>query len=142
MTDLGFDEGGVLQALATPILHQEVTTVKTSKKGKVTTSKTVFELTGAQVVAALLGANFLALFLKYKDLSEDEKRDFRTLLLFGPISGPWINRHRPSSTPLANEKERLAYQACQFQHGMLDAEGNRLPGFGPLSPAQMKECGL
>ena len=60
---IGFDEGGVLQSLATPIIHQERTVVKTSKKGKVTTTKSVFELTGAQVVAAIMGSALVALFL-------------------------------------------------------------------------------
>ena len=86
MTDLGFDEGGVLQALATPILHQEVTTVKTSKKGKVTTSKTVFELTGAQVIALLLGSSLLALFLRFKDLTDEDKEQVERLVKFGPFA--------------------------------------------------------
>ena len=89
MTDLGFDEGGVLQALATPILQQEVVTTKTSKKGKVTTSTTKFELTGAHVIVLLLGPAFLALFLRFKEMTDEEKVQTADLLLGGPLGPLW-----------------------------------------------------
>jgi len=82
MTDLGFDEGGVLKALATPIIQHTETRV--SKNGRKTRT-TTYELTGAHVVALLLGKGLLALFYKYKDLSEEEKEYARNLLLYGPL---------------------------------------------------------
>ena len=89
MTDLGFDEGGVLQALATPILQHEVETTRKTKKGKIIVSKTKYELTGAQVIVLLLGPAFLALFLRFKSLTDEEKVETVDLLLGGPLGPQW-----------------------------------------------------
>jgi len=86
MTDLGFDEGGVLQALASPIIHVEE--ARTSKNGRKITT-TTFELTGAHLVALLLGRGLLALFYKFKDLSPEEQEYAKNLLLYGPLSS-WV----------------------------------------------------
>ena len=51
---IGFDEGGVLQSLADPVIKHTSTKEKTSKKGVVTTETTTFQVTGAQMLALAL----------------------------------------------------------------------------------------
>jgi hypothetical protein len=122
----------VLQALATPVIDHTVTKQRTLKSGKVVTETTTLQVTGAQIVAMLLGSSFLALFLKYKDMTDEEKAMARNLLLFGPIGGTWLNKYIPSTTPLATDEERATYAACQKKLGI----------YGPLSVEQMRSCGI
>jgi len=52
----------VLQALNTPVIHREVVNVKKYKSGRVKTTTTILEVTGAHIVAYLLGRELLELF--------------------------------------------------------------------------------
>ena len=132
MTDLGFDEGGVLQALATPVIDHTVTRQKTLKSGRVVTETTTIQVTGAQIVAMLLGSSFLALFLKYKDMTDEEKAAMLRFIVFGPITGSWIGKYLGKDKPLATEEERATYAACQKKLGI----------YGPLTVEQMRSCGI
>ena len=71
---IGFDEGGVLQALNTPILTREIVTEKKLKSGKIKTTTTRLEVTGAQLVALALGPALLQLFLS--KLPAEEAAEF------------------------------------------------------------------
>lgn len=66
-SQVGFDEGGVLQALATPIFTREVSTEKKLKSGKIKRTVTKIEVTGAHILALAMGSMFLELFLKGRD---------------------------------------------------------------------------
>ncbi len=107
MTDLGFDEGGVLQALATPILQHEVETTRTTKAGKVKVTKTKYELTGAQVIVLMLGPAFLSLFLKFKDMSDEDKQFAKDLSLFGPFTAYTLKKIR--ETELDDPRKKVGY---------------------------------
>jgi len=84
------------------------------------------------MIALMLGSSFLALFLKFKDLTDEEKDDLRTLMLFGPFSGPWINRHK--TRPLATDEERAAYFALRDK-----IMGGKA---GPITKEQYEQGGL
>ena len=68
--DIGVDEGGILQALSTPIIHREIVYERKLKKGT-KTETTTLEITGAHIVALLLGKAFLTLFLLKIGLAGD-----------------------------------------------------------------------
>ena len=95
---VGFDEGGVLQALATPILHVEEVTTKTYKSGRTKVTTATLEFTGAHVMAFMLGASLLGLFVRgregVKDVFTDpeESRQFLrdTVPFFGRIADPKV----------------------------------------------------
>ena len=81
--EIGVDEGGILQALATPIIHREVVHERKLKKG-VKTETTTLQITGAQVLALILGPTLLALFMlrfnpqELKDLLDRTLTHFQT----------------------------------------------------------------
>lgn len=91
---IGFDEGGVLQALATPIFTREVTTEKKLKSGKIKTTSTKFEVTGAHILALAMGKVFMGLFLEGKGKTQEEINDMLAGLpwwtgpgLYGRLAG-------------------------------------------------------
>ena len=59
---IGFDEGGVLEALSKPLVSHVVTKSKTSKAGKVTTETTTFEISAATILFAFTFWKIIALF--------------------------------------------------------------------------------
>lgn len=76
--EIGFDEGGVLEALRDPVYTKTTTVTKYrhNTKGLVTSEKTTVKtlnITGAHVVAASLGPALLGLFIVTKGLPDDVK---------------------------------------------------------------------
>lgn len=89
---IGFDEGGVLEALRDPVFTKTVTKYRHNKEGLVTSETvTVVNITGAHIVAASLGPALIALFIGIKDilpdLPLDEAKAIRTALLKGSLPG-------------------------------------------------------
>ena len=77
---IGFDEGGVLEALRDPVYTRTETKYRHNKAGLVTSEiTTVTNVTGAHLVAASLGPALLALFIGFAD-SEPTKEDYAALL--------------------------------------------------------------
>lgn len=69
---IGFDEGGVFQALSDPVFTRTTTKYRHNKDGLVTSEiTTVINLTGAHILAAALGPALLALIAKVGDLDDD-----------------------------------------------------------------------
>ena len=70
---IGFDEGGVFQSLSGS-LYTRTTTEYTYRKDKlVEETTTVINVTGAHVLAAMLGPALIALIIATKDLDKDVK---------------------------------------------------------------------
>lgn len=92
--EIGFDEGGVLQALATPVIDHTETTSKTLKNGKVVTKTTRFQITGAQIIALLLGAKLLELFAR---LEPGALGDWKPGDNISKVSG-WFEDWKPGQT--------------------------------------------
>lgn len=95
--DIGFDEGGVFQALSDPIYTKttvEYTYRTVAKQPMVKTETTkVINITGAHVLAAVLGPALIALIINTKGLSvEQAEAMLAGSLIFGPFSGPIIGK--------------------------------------------------
>lgn len=85
---IGFDEGGVLEALSKPIIHREVTYTKTYKSGRVKTDTTVLEISAAHIIGFLVWRRLVDMFGasglgpdELEDWLKDRRDDF----------GNWIN---------------------------------------------------
>ena len=85
---IGFDEGGVLEALRDPVYTHTETKYRHNKAGLVTSEiTTVVNVTGAHIVAASLGPALLALFVGIRNLEEEITKEDIGILLAGTPFG-------------------------------------------------------
>lgn len=85
---IGFDEGGVLEALRDPVYTRTETKYRHNKDGLVTSEiTTVTNVTGAHLVAASLGPALLALFVGIRGLDEELTKEDVGILLAGTPFG-------------------------------------------------------
>lgn len=102
-SSIGFDEGGVLEALRDPVYYKKTTVTKYrhNKDGKVTSqtvTETMKQITGAQAVALMMGPSFLALFFLTKDLADDAKAALVSAI---PVIAPFVWPDIPSLSDIA-----------------------------------------
>lgn len=83
---IGFDEGGVFEALRDPVFTRTVVKYRHNKAGLVTSQiTTTHNVTGSHILAAALGPALLALIAKLGDMDDEKIEGLLLGMPFGII---------------------------------------------------------